>query len=128
MSRVRSGCPYSKIGVVRTVQNSHVTVFCSIPLVFRKSGVLQTVNGAAWCRDSQNRTLDTVPFSRDWKFTDFCIQWTLHTCISTYTYYMLFERQGSAKATSKNVAKAYLDIQITAAQIIIRLIYYANNV
>jgi hypothetical protein len=41
---------------------------------------------------------------------------------------MLFERQGSAKATSKNVAKAYLDIQITAAQIIIRLIYYANNV
>jgi hypothetical protein len=27
--------------------NCHVTVFCSIPLVFRKSGVLRTVNGAA---------------------------------------------------------------------------------
>jgi hypothetical protein len=43
------GCPYSKIGVVRTVQKSHVTLFCSIPivLVFRKSGVLRTVNGAS---------------------------------------------------------------------------------
>jgi hypothetical protein len=39
-------CPYAKIGVDRTVQNSHVTVFCSVPLVFLKSGVLQTVNGA----------------------------------------------------------------------------------
>jgi hypothetical protein len=27
---------------------------------------------------------------------------------------MLFERQGWAKSTNKNVAKAYLDIQITA--------------
>ena len=27
---------------------------------------------------------------------------------------MLFERQGCAKSASKNVAKAYLDIQITA--------------
>jgi hypothetical protein len=34
--------------------------------------------------------------------------------ISTYTYYMLFERQGWAKSTSKNVAKAYLDTQITS--------------
>ena len=42
MSRVCSGCPYSKIGVVRTVQNSHVPLFCSIPLVFR------TVNGAVF--------------------------------------------------------------------------------
>ena len=42
-----TGCPYSKIGVVRTVQNSHVTLFCSISLMFRKSGVLRTVNGAA---------------------------------------------------------------------------------
>jgi hypothetical protein len=41
-----SACPYSKIGVVRTVQNSYVTVFCSIPLVFLKSGVLRTVNAA----------------------------------------------------------------------------------
>jgi hypothetical protein len=50
-SRVCSGFPYSKIWVVRTVQNSHVTVFCSIPLVFRKSGVLRTENGAA-CREN----------------------------------------------------------------------------
>jgi hypothetical protein len=41
-----SACPYSKIGVVRTVQNSHVTVFCSIALVFLKSGVLRTVDAA----------------------------------------------------------------------------------
>jgi hypothetical protein len=35
-------------------QNSHsrVTVFCSMPLVFRKSGVLRTVNGAA-CKSHQ---------------------------------------------------------------------------
>jgi hypothetical protein len=39
-------CPYAKIGVDRTVQNSHFTVFCSVPLVFLKSGVLRTVNGA----------------------------------------------------------------------------------
>ena len=39
----------AQVGVVRTVQNCHVTVFCSIPLVFRKSGVLRTVDGAA-CR------------------------------------------------------------------------------
>ena len=37
---------------------------------------------------------------------------------------MLFERQGWAKSTSKNVAKAYLDIQITSNHY---TIYYANN-
>jgi hypothetical protein len=36
---------------------------------------------------------------------------------------MLFERQGWAKSTSKNVTKAYLDIQITANHY---TIYYAN--
>ena len=30
------------------------------------------------------------------------------------TYYMLFERQGWAKSTRKNVAKSYVDVQITA--------------
>ena len=34
--------------VARTVPNSHVTVFCFIPLVFQKSRVLRTVNGAAY--------------------------------------------------------------------------------
>jgi hypothetical protein len=57
VSRVCSGCPYLKIGVVRTVQNSHVTLFCSIPLVFRKSGVLQTVNGEACGCASLSRNL-----------------------------------------------------------------------
>ena len=42
-----SSCPYFKVGVAGTVPNSHVIVFCSTPLVFSKSGVLQTVNGAA---------------------------------------------------------------------------------
>ena len=42
-----SSCPYFKVGVARTVWNSHVIMFCSIPLVFSKFGVLQTVNGAA---------------------------------------------------------------------------------
>jgi hypothetical protein len=32
--------------------HSHVTVFCSMPLVFQKSGVLRTVNGAA-CKSHQ---------------------------------------------------------------------------
>ena len=45
---VCSSCPYFKVGVVRTVPNSHVTVFCFIPLVFQKSRVLRTVNGAAY--------------------------------------------------------------------------------
>ena len=45
-----SSCPYFKVGVVRTVPNSHVTVFCFIPLVFQKSRVLRTVNGAAYWR------------------------------------------------------------------------------
>jgi hypothetical protein len=44
--------------------------------------------------------------------------------ISIYTYYMLFERQGWAKSTGKNVAKPYLDIQITANHY---TTYYANN-
>jgi hypothetical protein len=44
--------------------------------------------------------------------------------ISTYTYYMLFERQCWAKSTSKSVAKAYLDVQITASHY---TLYYANN-
>ena len=46
---VCSSCPYFKVGVARTVPNSHVTVFCFIPLVFQKSRVLRTVSGAA-CR------------------------------------------------------------------------------
>jgi hypothetical protein len=37
---------------------------------------------------------------------------------------MLFERQGWAKSTSKNVAKAYLVIEIIANHY---TIYYANN-
>jgi hypothetical protein len=37
---------------------------------------------------------------------------------------MLFERQSWAKSTSKNVAKAYLDVQITANHY---TLYYANN-
>ena len=41
-----SGCPNSKIGVVRILQNSHVTVLFH-PLVFRKSGVLRAVNGCS---------------------------------------------------------------------------------
>jgi hypothetical protein len=41
----------------------------------------------------------------------------------TCTYYMLFERQGWAKS-SKKVAKAYLDIQITANHYTLQ---YANN-
>ena len=43
----------SQVGVPRTVSNSHVIVFCSIPLVFSQFGVLRTVNGAAplcFCR------------------------------------------------------------------------------
>lgn len=42
-----SSCPYSKVGVARTVSNSHVIVLCSIQLVLSKSGVLRTVNGAS---------------------------------------------------------------------------------
>ena len=42
-----SSCPYFEVGVARTVRNSHVIVFCSIPLAFSKFGVLRTVNGAA---------------------------------------------------------------------------------
>ena len=42
-----SSCPYFEVGVARTVPNSHVMVFCSVPLVFSKSGVFRTVNGAA---------------------------------------------------------------------------------
>ena len=42
-----SNCPYFKVGVARTVPNSHVIVFCSMPLRFSKSGVLCTVNEAA---------------------------------------------------------------------------------
>jgi hypothetical protein len=74
------------------------------------------------------------PFSRDWKWRRhiLCIQctlyralfWRVNCYISTYTYYMLFERQGWAKSTSKNVAKAYVDIQITANHY---TLYYANN-
>ena len=45
---VCSSCPYFKVGVARTVPNSHVTVFCFIPLVFQNSRVLRTVNGAAY--------------------------------------------------------------------------------
>ena len=37
----------SMVGVARTVRNSHVIVFYAISLVFSKSGVLRTVNGAA---------------------------------------------------------------------------------
>jgi hypothetical protein len=44
-------CPFIEVGAARTVPNSHVIVFCSIPLVFPKSGVLRTVNGAVcWLR------------------------------------------------------------------------------
>ena len=42
-----SSCPYFEVGVARTVPNSHVIAFCSIPLVFSKLGLLRTVNGAA---------------------------------------------------------------------------------
>jgi hypothetical protein len=37
---------------------------------------------------------------------------------------MLFESQGWAKSTSKNVAKGYVDVQITANHY---TLYYANN-
>jgi hypothetical protein len=73
-------------------------------------------------------------FSRDWKWRRhiLCIQcklyralfWRVNRYISTYTYYMLFERQGWAKSTSKNVAKAYVNVQITANHY---TLYYANN-
>jgi hypothetical protein len=73
-------------------------------------------------------------FSRDWKWRRdiLCIQctlyralfWRVNRYISTYTYYMLFERQSWAKSTSKNVAKAYVDVQITANHY---TLYYANN-
>ena len=52
--------PYSKIGVVGTVQNSHVTLFCSMPLVFLKYGVLRTVNGAACYHKISNTEIYTV--------------------------------------------------------------------
>ena len=62
-----------------------------------------------------------------------CIQCTLHRLsrvnryISTYTYHILFERQGWAKSTSKNVTKAYLDIQIGQITANHYTIYDANN-
>jgi hypothetical protein len=43
--------------------------------------------------------------------------------ISTYTYFVLFERQVWAKSTRKNVAKAYVDVQTTASHY---TLYYAN--
>ena len=73
-------------------------------------------------------------FSRDWKWTRhiLCIQctlyralfWRVNRYISTYTYYMLFESQGWAKSTCKNVAKPYVDVQITPNHY---MLYYANN-
>jgi hypothetical protein len=53
-----SSCPYFEVGAARTVPNSHVIVFCSIPLVFRKSGVLRTVNGAPLGFHVQTRELN----------------------------------------------------------------------
>jgi hypothetical protein len=46
------------------------------------------------------------------------------TAIYRYILNMLFERQCWSKSTSKNVAKAYLDIQLTANHY---TLYYANN-
>jgi pyruvate/2-oxoacid:ferredoxin oxidoreductase beta subunit len=43
----------------RGSQNSHVTVFGSIQLVFRKSGVLRTVNGAGSLMQNKLPTLDS---------------------------------------------------------------------
>ena len=42
--RVSSVCSDSKVG---TVQNSHVTLFWTVPLLFWESGALRTINGAA---------------------------------------------------------------------------------
>ena len=42
-------CPYFEVDVARTVPNSHVIVFCSIPLVFSKFGV----NGAVPIRRTE---------------------------------------------------------------------------
>ncbi len=36
-----------KVGPARTVLNTPVTMFCRIPLMFAKSGLFQTENGAA---------------------------------------------------------------------------------
>jgi hypothetical protein len=84
---------------------------------------------------SQKRTRDTAHFHVIGNGGDrFCVSnactlhrvlfWRVNRYISTYTYYMLFERQGWEKSTSKNVAKTYLDIQITANHC---TMYYANN-
>jgi hypothetical protein len=83
-------------------------------------------------RSSQNRHVTLPIFTwLEMEATYLCIQctlyralfWRVNRYISTYTY-MLFERKGWAKSTSKNVAKAYLDVQITANHY---TLYYANN-
>ena len=40
-------CCVLAVPTLKLVSNSHVMVFCSIPLLFSKSEILRTVNGAA---------------------------------------------------------------------------------
>ena len=60
-------CPYSKIGVVRSQNSSEQSCDSLLfhSLVFRKSGVLRAVNGAAWRTGSKCEDLKSSPVRMD---------------------------------------------------------------